>query len=574
MTLKELLAQSVQQRGDAVALRYKEKEHWRTVSYHELLARVRNVAEVLSDFNIKPFDHVAIFSENSPKWPEIYFGIVGMGATAVPVDAKLQEQEVAHILRDSGAKLLITGAKSYPLLRDIEPYIPDLQTVLLIDGRESPPISSRRIKYLDYEQLMEDVAVAGSTSRAYDKQHPKDDDMASLIYTSGTTGRQRGAMLTHRNFTSNVEGCRQAIGIRPSDNFLLVLPLHHSFAFMANLLLPIAVGSEISFVENLKTVGENMREVSPTVLIGVPLLLEKMYNRIWNGLKENKLGYTLFKLGIRKPVIRGIAKKLGGKLRIVVTGGAPCDPELLKGYGRMGIPVIEGYGLTETAPVLSLNPPGSPKPGTVGKPLPGVEIAILEADSDGTGEIAAKGPNIMKGYFNNPEATRTVFKDGWFLTGDLGVIDDEGYVTITGRKKSLIVNREGKKIHPEEVERQVCKSRYIREAIALGYREADKKVGEHVGVIVVPDQDALDGLADREKKIFTENEIAALIRGEVKKYSAEIAEYKRPRQIQIRWEEFGKTSTGKVKRYLYAMGTEEMGEWDDARRRISHPIPH
>ena len=162
LTLKELLAQSVQQHGDTVALRYKEKEHWHTVSYHELLARVRNVAEVLSDFNIKPCDRVAIFSENSPEWPEIYFGIVGMGATAVPVDAKLQEQEVAHILRDSGAKLLVTGAKSYPLLRDIEPHIPDLQTVLLIDGRESPSISSRRIKYLDYEQLLEDVAAAGS----------------------------------------------------------------------------------------------------------------------------------------------------------------------------------------------------------------------------------------------------------------------------------------------------------------------------------------------------------------------------------------------------------------------------
>jgi len=564
VTLKELLAQSVQQHGASVALRYKKQGRWHTVSYHELLVRVRHVAEILSRFNIKPGDCVAIFSENSPKWPEIFFGIVGMSATAVPVDAKLQEQEVAHILRDSGAKLLLTGAKSYPLLRDIEPHVPDLQIVLLIGGREILPIRNRRIKYMDYEPLMEDVAAtAGSPARAYDKRHPKDDDVASLIYTSGTTGRQKGAMLTHRNFTSNVEGCRKAIGIYPSDNFLLVLPLHHSFAFTANLILPIAVGSEISFVENLKTVSENMREVSPTVLIGVPLLLEKMYSRIWNGLKENKLVYTLFKLGIRKPVIRSLAQKLGGKLRFVVTGGAPCDPQLIEGYGRLGIPFIEGYGLTETAPVLSLTPPDSPKPGTVGKPLPGVELVILDADSDGAGEIAAKGPNIMKGYFNDPEATQAAFKDGWFLTGDLGVIDAEGYVTITGRKKSLIVNREGNNIHPEEVERQVCKSPYIREAIALGYRGADEKVGEHVGVIVVPDQKALDVLAERENKVFTENEIATLIRCEVKKYSAEIAEYKRPRRIQIRWEEFDKTSTGKVKRYLYAMGTEEMAdeEW-------------
>ena len=368
MTIKELLAKSVQQRGDSVALRYKRKECWETVSYHELLARVRHVAEVLHRFHIKPGDRVAIFSENVPEWPVVYFGIVGIGAIAVPVDAKLQEQEVAHILRDSGAQLLLAGAKIYPLLRDIEPHVPDLQTVLLIDGRENLSIRGPRIQYLNYESLMRDVAPeAGSSVRAYDKQHPSGEDIASLLYTSGTTGRQKGAMLTHRNFTSNVEGCRKAIGVLPSDNFLLVLPLHHSFAFTTNLLLPIAVGSEISFVENLKTIGENMREVSPTVLIGVPLLLEKMYNRIWNGIQENKLGTLLFKLGIRKPILSGIAQKLGGRLRFIVTGGAPCDPELIEGYGRLGISIIEGYGLTETAPVLSSEPTRSSQAGHRGQ---------------------------------------------------------------------------------------------------------------------------------------------------------------------------------------------------------------
>ena len=194
----------------------------------------------------------------------------------------------------------------------------------------------------------------------------------------------------------------------------------------------------------------------------------------------------------------------------------------------------------------------------MGKPIPNVEITILDPDSEGNGEIAAKGPNIMKGYYNNPEATSAVFKDGWFLTGDLGIIDSEGYVTITGRKKSLIVNREGKNIHPEEVEHQVCRSPYIREAIALGYREVDERVGEHVGVIVVPNQEAIDELAEREKKLMTENDISTLIRNEVKKHCAEIAEYKRPRRIQVRWEELDKTSTGKVKRYLYAMGSDDV----------------
>ena len=556
MTITELLADSVARRGEAVAFRYKQQGRWITTSYRELLTQVWTVAELLAKLGVEPGHRIAIFRDNSPEWAELYFGIVGMGATAVPIDAKLQEQEVAHILHDSGATVVFSGAKSYPLLREIETHTRNLKHIVLVGGRDLLPISSRSLKYWDYGELLQEVSgLAMKSTRAYDRQPPKDDDIASFIYTSGTTGRQKGAMLTHRNFTSNAASCARAINIYESDNFLLVLPLHHAFAFTTNLLLPLYVGSEISLVESLKTVGDNMREVFPTVLIGVPLLLEKMYNRIWNGLKENKPAYLLYKLGIRKPVTHGIVQKLGGKLRLVVSGGAPCDPELLTHYTDLGLKIIEGYGLTETAPVLSLNPPDKPKPGTVGTALPDVEISLVDPNAEGIGEIAVRGPNVMKGYFNNPEATKAVFRDGWFLTGDLGCIDSERYVTITGRKKSLIVNREGKNVYPEEVEHQICKSPFIREALALGYRETGEKVGEHVGLIVVPDEEAINDYADREKKRLTETEIVDLIRREVRKESSGIAEYKRPRRIQIRWEEFNKTSTGKVKRYLYALNT-------------------
>ncbi len=537
MTIRDLLAESVERRGDAVAIRYKADNQWHTVSYRELLSRARAVAEMLHRLGVKKGSRVALYSENSPEWPEIYFGIVGLGATAVPVDAKLQEQEVAHILLDSATCVVVSSSKNYPLLTEIESHLRELSHVVLINGKDVLPIqNSRKVKYSDYATLLREAeAAAASDGCAYNRAAPADDDPASFIYTSGTTGRQKGAMLTHGNFTANVASCRKAIDVLPEDNFMLVLPLHHAFAFTANLMLPIAVGSEISLVENLKTVSENMREVSPTVLIGVPLLLEKMYNRIWNSLKANKLGYSLFRLGIRKPVIRKLAARLGGKLRLVVTGGAPCDPDVLRGFEQLGINVLEGYGLTETAPVLTINPQARPKPGTVGKELPGVEIMIMDADDAGIGEIAARGPNLMKGYYNNPEATAEVFRDGWFLTGDLGFID------------------------PEEVEYQVCKSPLIREALALGYREPDVKVGEQVGVIVVPDQEALDAYLTRHRHKRSEKEIEDLIRSEVKKQAAEIADYKRPRRIQIRWEEFRKTSTGKVKRYLYAMAPQDGG---------------
>jgi len=560
VNLKEMLEKSVARRGHATCLRFKRNQAWQTISYAQFLARVRTVAEILgSGFGIKPGDRVGLYRENSPEWPELYFGIVCAGATAVPVDAKLQEQEVAHILRDSGARALFAGGKNYALLRDVEPHLPDLEHVALVEGRELMPIAARKVRYGAYEELYgQHRAAADSAHAVFLARHPQAEDIASLIYTSGTTGRQKGAMLTHRNFAANVESCCKAIEIRSDDNFLLVLPLHHAFAFTTCLLLPVAVGAEISLVENLKTVGENMREVSPTLLLGVPLLLEKMYNRIMAGLRENKAGYAMFRLGLRKPVIKAIAQKLGGRLRIVISGGAPCDPELLVRYTELGIKIMEGYGLTETAPVVSLNPYERPRPGTVGLPLPDVEVCIADADADGVGEIVIRGPNVMRGYYNQPEATAAVFRDGWFLTGDLGFIDADGYITITGRKKSLIVNREGKNIYPEEVEHQICRSPFIREALALGYRENGEKVGEHVGLIVVPDQEYMDAWMVQEKRRLTEKEMDELIRREVRVQAARIAEYKRPRRIQIRWEEFSKTSTGKIKRYLYSMSGDDV----------------
>lgn len=549
MTIKELLADSVKNHAHRVALRFKSEGVWRTISYEELQQRVRRVSEMLYRLGVRKEHRVALFDENSPFWIDAYLGIVGLGAIAVPIDARLREQEVSHILLDSGATVLIAGARQYPVLAEALRHVTRIRDVILFDGKKVLPVANGpKVRYEDYAELLQQVAEDRNQS-AYDREAPGDNDLASLIYTSGTTGRQKGAMLTHANFTSNVESCRKAIAIYPEDRFLLVLPLHHAFAFTANLLVPLRCGSEISLVESLKTVGDNVREVSPTVLIGVPLLLEKMYHRIWIGLKANKLGYAMFCLGIRKPVLKKLAQKLGGRLRLVVTGGAPCDPALIAAYARLGIKILEGYGLTETAPVVTLNPENHPKPGTVGKPLPDVEVRLVDADPSGVGEVAVRGPNVMRGYYNNPSATAEVFRDGWFLTGDLGFFDADGYLTISGRKKSVIVNREGKNIYPEEVEQQIAKSPFIREVLVLGYREENIAVGEQVGAIVVPDQEALDSHIAHRK--LSDAEVENFIRGQVKEQVAKIAEYKRPRRILVRWEEFEKTSTGKIKRYLY-----------------------
>ena len=558
MTLKETLEQSALKYGDKVAMKYKRLGDWNTLTYRQFLALVRNVAEFLArTCNVKPGDRVALLGANSPEWCAIHYAITGISAIAVPIDAKLQEQEVTHILSDSSACTLLLDPTGDANVLDVAERCPGLRHVVYF-GSQKPTLDdgkTRGIRLHDFDELLaEHRAHAEGHGAAYDRYHPKEEDVASFIYTSGTTGRQKGAMLTHGNFTANFRSIDAAIEILPDDNFMVILPLHHSFAFTACLVTPIASGTQMSFAESLRTVGDNIREASPTLVLGVPLLFEKVYNKLLAGIRSNKVASVLWKLGLRNPVRKGIREKLGGKIRLMISGGAPADPKMLAGLEDLGLKTREGYGLTECAPVLTLSPYDEPiRPGSCGKILPHVEMMVMDPNAEGVGELAAKGANVMKGYYNNPEATEDVFRDGWFLTGDLGYIDSDQFVFITGRKKALIVNREGKNVYPEEVELQINQSPLILESVVLGYRDPDEAVGEHVGIIVVPDEEGVAALEAAEKRKFSEKEIEARLRAEVKKQAAALADYKHPRRVRVRWEEFNKTSTGKIKRYLYAM---------------------
>jgi len=558
MTLKETLDRSAQKHGDKILMKFKRGGEWQALTYREFLANVRNIAEALArTCHVRPGDRVALMGANSPEWCAIHYAITGLAAIAVPIDVKLQGQEVSHILSDSGAAVLLMDSAGEANIVDLAGRCPNLRHIVLFGDRK-PELDNgktRGIQLHDFDKIRAEAkAFAAGHNAAYDRFHPKESDVASFIYTSGTTGRQKGAMLTHLNFTGNFKSLDAAIEILPDDNFMVILPLHHSFAFTACLVTPIASGTQMSFVESLRTVGENIREASPTLVLGVPLLLEKLYNKLMAGLKANRMANVLWTLGIRNPVRKGILEKLGGRLRLMISGGAPADPQLLAGLEAVGLKAREGYGLTECAPVLTLSPFDAPiRPGSCGKILPFVEMKVFDANAEGVGELAAKGDNVMKGYYHNPGATEDVFRDGWFLTGDLGYVDADGYVFITGRKKALIVNREGKNIYPEEVELQINQSPLILESVVLGYRPPGETVGEQVGVIVVPDEEGIATLEAAEKRKFSEAEIEARLRAEVKKQVAALADYKHPRRVQIRWEEFNKTSTGKIKRYLYAM---------------------
>lgn len=552
-TIRELLLRSVEATPDAVAIRHKQGGAWRVIRYRELWQRARCVSEVLHQLGAGRSAHVAIFLENDYRWPELYLGVATAAFIAVPVDAKLREQEVAHILRDAAVSVVFASPQTYGLIREIADSLPTLKHVVVLDGATLISAERTRIAYHDFATLSDQHAAAANGAVSYSEQAlPEPDDLASIIYTSGTTGRPKGAMLTHANFCGNVNILLDVIDVRSDDNFLLVLPLHHVFAFTGNLLMPLGAGAEISMVESLRTIGENVREVSPTVLIGVPLLLQKMYNRIQARLRQRRSAAILLALGLRKPIRKSILRNLGGKLRIAIVGGAPSDPDMIRGFAKLGIPVIEGYGLTETAPVLTMNPVTAPRPGSIGKPLPNIQLRIDTPNADGVGEIAARGPSIMRGYFNHPDATELVLHDGWFFTGDMGYIDAEGYVFITGRRKNLIVNREGKNIAPEAVEQAVLKSPAILECLVLGYCQS-RETGERVGAMVVPDQACIDAEARRRGHPLSDAEIEQRIRTAVKKATQPLADFQRPRYIQIRTEPFERTSTQKIKRYLYAI---------------------
>ena len=414
------------------------------------------------------------------------------------------------------------------------------------------------MRLFDAERALEDAAAdAEGPESFFDRNVADETDVASIIYTSGTTGRSKGAMLTHANFTAQLLAL-EYFTVRKDDNFLLVLPLHHAFAFTANFIVPLSARCEVSIVENLRTIPENMKETSPTVLLAVPLLAEKMLGAIMKKVGKSAAARALMAMGLSRVVGRKIIAQLGGRLRILVVGGAAADPDVLRQWTKFGIVTLQGYGLTETAPISALAPQNAIKFETVGKALPGHDLRIASPNADGVGEIEVKGPSVMKGYFRNEAATAECFdEDGWFMTGDLGKMDEDGYVTITGRKKSLIVNREGKNIYPEEVEIAINACPHVLESIVLGYHVPGEAKGEHVGAIVVAD---LDKIAEERNKTdvgsaspLSDEEIRELCIREVRTAMKQLSAYKHPRRIQVRFDPLRKTNTLKIKRYLYSL---------------------
>jgi long-chain acyl-CoA synthetase len=522
-----------------------------------MLERVQLLACGLARLGVQPKDRVGVWGENRPEWAISYIGILTCGATVVPLDALLKGREIRHILEDSETKVVIVSGKFVPDILEVVDTVAGIGQVVSMDD----DVTYDRV--LKWSQIIED-------GRAHKQSFPKPslEDLAALIYTSGTTGKSKGVMLSQRNIMADVSSSYQVIHYDETDNFVSVLPLHHTFECTGGFLVPIYGGATITYARSLKSrdIIEDIKQTKATVMLGVPLLFEKMYQGVMRAIAKKPLvtrvlfrtslgivksARALFKARIGGKVFHGLREKAGlSSLRLMVSGGAPLPPYIAEGFNELGFHLFQGYGLTETSPVLTVNPEHRPIHASVGQAIPGVELKIIDPDENGIGEIAARGDVVMMGYYNNPQATNEVFRDGWLLTGDSGRIDEEGYLYITGRLKNVIVTPAGKNIYPEEVEEVLNQSPYILESLVFGETVRNGQ-GEDVHAVIVPDYEYFDGVAEERGKEFSSREIEETIRGEVVRLCKTCADYKRVKDFQIREEEFEKTSTKKIKRFLF-----------------------
>ena len=559
MTIRDHLEKQASARPGWTALKYHDDGRWVERTWSDLLRGVQETAEGYGTrFALKPCEeNTAIILPNSALWVEAYLSQACSGVSVVPIDPKLHKDEVEYILKDSEARVVTTDKAHLMMIMKMAPSLPALRGVVVTDGKifDGQKIGDR-IDVVEYAKLR----VPGAKGW-YEANVAKEDDIASIIYTSGTTGKPKGAMLTHANFVTDIEGALQIFGapIDERDSFFVVLPLFHAFSFAANLVAPLVTGSKMYFVRSLKTIGQDIHDLKPTVLLAVPLLAEKLHKKIEEGLKKSKIARFLMKIGLRGPVMHMVKLKLGGKLRFMVTGGAPCPCNVIESFNRIHVRFLEGYGLTECAPVVSVCPPEVTKPGTIGLPCKGIEVRLADKDAHGVGELQVKGPNVMKGYFHNPDATAEAFEDDgkgglWLRTGDLASMDEDGFMTIRGRKKALIVNREGKNIYPEEVEIAIAKEPCVQDVVVIGYTQGDDP-GEKVGAIVYPNEDFFKAANGGVLPDWSEIEHQSIKK--VQEKSAELADYKRVRKVVVSHEPLERTSIGKVRRVAYKGKLEE-----------------
>ena len=579
-TLVEMFQDVVKKHGQKTSLMQKVEGEFKGFSYQEFGERVKNFALGLASLGVTYGDRIGLVSENRPEWAISDFAILSIGATNVPIYPTVTAQQIEYILKDSGSRLVIVSTPDLmEKVLGIFENLPALQKVIYMD--ETKTLKDFMLKFSDIYEM----------GKAFEKNHAgyfekavkdvKSDDLCGIIYTSGTTGAPKGVMLSHDNLLSNVKAARSVIRIDETDTLLSFLPLCHSFERMAGHFLAISSGATIAYAESVETVSDNLGEVKPTLMTSVPRLFEKIYGKViesanagspikkkifwWAVNTGDKYVAAKFKGKISgglnfkyklatKLVFSKLHQRVGGNLRFFVSGGAPLPKEIAEFFYKAGILILEGYGLTETSPVITVNTEEKFKFGSVGSAVPGVEVKIAE-----DGEVLTRGPHVMKGYYKNPEATaETIDKDGWLYTGDIGVLDEAGMLYITDRKKNIIVTSGGKNVTPATIENLLITSPFIEQTMVIG----DKR--NYLTALIVPSFPALKKCAAENgisysdvKELLTNEKVYQAVEADVQKLTKDLARFEQVKKFTLMPREFSivddeLTPTLKVKRKVVA----------------------
>ena len=552
-TISQLFLNTIRTYPKDNLMMFKKGRAYVDLSSREILDRVKNIALGLRSLGIGPGDKIVIVSENRPDWTMTDFAAQCLGAVVVPIYPTLMPDQIKYIVNDSDAKVVFASNRElWPRIAAIRNYLDKVAHYVAFDpdGVEGAmPLAELIDRGRTYAASRGDEFEALSLA-------VKPADLASIIYTSGTTGVPKGVMLTHANFVHNIKALRSIVTFTDTDRILSFLPLSHVLERMCMFAF-LSVGATIAYAESIETVAENLIEARPTIMVSVPRLFDKIYARVIDqvlvgpGLKkkiffwalgvgkkhaakrlrrEPVSGFLAFQHGLaRKLVYSKIIEKTGGRVRFFVSGGAPLSKDIAEFFYTLGLTVIEGYGLTETSPVVACNTIEEVRFGTVGRPIPGVEVRIAP-----DGEILMRGPNLMKGYYKKEAETREVMEDGWFKTGDLGRLDNEGFLIITDRKKDIIVTAGGKNVAPQPIENLLKTNPYIASAVVVGGNR------KFISALIVPDFDKLEAYARAGNIPFTNrtelvarDEIRNFLLAEVGRTTPNLAPYERIKKIAL-----------------------------------------
>ncbi|MEA3506636.1 MAG: AMP-binding protein [Elusimicrobiota bacterium] len=531
-------------------------------SYRQIRKDVLSFAGYLKSKGFTRDSKLGILAKNSVYWSIAYFAGQVLGIPVIPLDPLLSPRDNIHYLRHSGADILFIDPDIFEQMDLDTARGLNLKEVVLSDGKT---YASKEVSSI--ENILKENSVPSPAAVTREVEIDKDDP-AIIIYTSGTTGSPKGVLLTHGNIIHQIKAISKAIKFEKDDVFIGLLPLFHTFPSTTCMLTPFNEGCKVVFLNSLKaaSIVRVLKEKKVSIMIGVPALFESLKRAM-----ERKIGSaSIFKrafVGTAREIsaaagainikalsflFKGLKKKAGmNYLRLMASGGAPLMPKTGRFFQMMGIEFIQGYGLTETSPVLTVNYRTEAGLDSVGRPIEGVDIRIKDKNKDGVGEIQAKGANVMAGYYNNQAATEEVFDGGWFRTGDLGYIDGNNCLYIKGRDKNVIVSSAGKNIYPEEVEELVAESAYVLEIMVYGSRISRENPGQKVAALIYPDYDMVDLYFSKHGIKENRENIEGLIKKEVEKHTRHLPAYKKIKNIKIQPEEFQKTSTRKIKRYLY-----------------------